>query len=103
MVCYRKFFTSGFAVKGQPHPPTSPKNRRHANAAPQARNTWASSPAASCSFSCQVGSHRHRGTQFRQWAIGRLNEYLVKGCARDDKRLKTPPGKGQKDYKPPQP
>ena len=40
----------------------------------------------------------HRGTQFRQWAIGRLNEYLVKGFAMDDERLKNPPGKGQKDY-----
>ena len=40
----------------------------------------------------------HRGTQFRQWAIGRLNEYLVKGFTRDDERLKNPPGKGQKDY-----
>jgi hypothetical protein len=40
----------------------------------------------------------HRGTQFRQWAIGRLNEYLVKGFTMDDDRLKNPPGKGQKDY-----
>jgi len=40
----------------------------------------------------------HRGTQFRQWAIGRLNEYLVKGLTMDDERLKNPPGKGQKDY-----
>lgn len=40
----------------------------------------------------------HRGTQFRQWAIGRLNEYLVKGFIMDDERLKNPPGKGQKDY-----
>lgn len=30
----------------------------------------------------------HRGTQFRQWAIGRLNEYLVKGFTMDDERLK---------------
>ena len=30
----------------------------------------------------------HRGTQFRRWAIGRLNEYLVKGFAMDDERLK---------------
>ena len=29
----------------------------------------------------------HRGTQFRQWAIGRLNEYLVKGFTMDDERL----------------
>lgn len=40
----------------------------------------------------------HRGTQFRQWAIGRLNEYLVKGFTMDDERLKNPPGPGQKDY-----
>ena len=40
----------------------------------------------------------HRGTQFRQWAIGRLNEYLVKGFTMDDERLTNPPGKGQKDY-----
>ena len=40
----------------------------------------------------------HRGTQFRQWAISRLNEYLVKGFTMDDERLKNPPGKGQKDY-----
>jgi hypothetical protein len=40
----------------------------------------------------------HRGTQFRQWANGRLNEYLVKGFTMDDERLKNPPGKGQKDY-----
>ena len=40
----------------------------------------------------------HPGTQFRQWAIGRLNEYLVKGFTMDDERLKNPPGKGQKDY-----
>ena len=40
----------------------------------------------------------HRGTQFRQWAISRLNEHLVKGFTMDDERLKNPPGKGQKDY-----
>ncbi|MDP1983322.1 MAG: RhuM family protein, partial [Sulfuritalea sp.] len=40
----------------------------------------------------------HRGTQFRQWAIGRLNEYLLKGFTMDDERLKNPPGKGHKDY-----
>jgi hypothetical protein len=40
----------------------------------------------------------HRGTQFRQWATARLNEYLVKGFAMDDERLKNPPGKGQPDY-----
>jgi hypothetical protein len=40
----------------------------------------------------------HRGTQFRQWATARLNEYLVKGFTMDDERLKNPPGKRQKDY-----
>jgi hypothetical protein len=40
----------------------------------------------------------HRGTQFRQWATARLSEYLVKGFAMDDERLKNPPGNGQKDY-----
>ena len=39
-----------------------------------------------------------RGTQFRQWATARLSEYLVKGFAIDDERLKNPPGKGQIDY-----
>jgi hypothetical protein len=40
----------------------------------------------------------HRGTQFRQWANARLNEYLVKGFAMDDERLKNPKGLGQTDY-----
>lgn len=40
----------------------------------------------------------HRGTQFRQWATARLAEYLVKGFAMDDERLKNPPGPGQTDY-----
>ena len=39
-----------------------------------------------------------RGTQFRQWATQRLGEYLVKGFAMDDERLKNPPGKGHQDY-----
>ena len=39
-----------------------------------------------------------RGTRFRQWATARLNEYLVKGFAMDDERLKNPPGAGQDDY-----
>lgn len=30
----------------------------------------------------------HRGVQFRQWATERLSEYLVKGFAMDDERLK---------------
>jgi hypothetical protein len=40
----------------------------------------------------------HRGTQFRQWATARLSEYLVKGFAMDDERLKNPPVAGQTDY-----
>jgi hypothetical protein len=40
----------------------------------------------------------HRGTQFRQWAAARLEEYLVKGFTMDDERLKNPPGPGQTDY-----
>ena len=32
-----------------------------------------------------------RGTQFRRWANTRLQEYLVKGFAMDDERLKNPP------------
>jgi hypothetical protein len=39
-----------------------------------------------------------RGTQFRQWAIERLDEYLVKGFTMDDERLKNPPGPGHVDY-----
>lgn len=39
-----------------------------------------------------------RGTQFRQWATARLSEYLVKGFAMDDERLKNPPGPGHRDY-----
>ncbi len=39
-----------------------------------------------------------RGTQFRQWATARLQEYLVKGFAMDDERLKNPPGPGVPDY-----
>jgi len=30
----------------------------------------------------------HRGTQFRRWATERLKEYIVKGFAMDDERLK---------------
>ena len=40
----------------------------------------------------------HRGTQFRQWATARLEEYLVKGFTMDDERLKNPPGPGVPDY-----
>ena len=39
-----------------------------------------------------------RGTQFRQWATARLEEYLVKGFVMDDERLKNPPGPGVPDY-----
>jgi hypothetical protein len=39
-----------------------------------------------------------RGTQFRQWATARLQEYLVKGFTMDDERLKNPPGPGVPDY-----
>lgn len=39
----------------------------------------------------------HRGTQFRQWATERLNEYLVKGFTMDDDRLKDMKNLGQ-DY-----
>jgi len=35
-----------------------------------------------------------RGTQFRRWANTRLQEYLVKGFAMDDERLKNPPVTG---------
>jgi len=30
----------------------------------------------------------HRGTQFRIWATQRIRDYVVKGFAIDDKRLK---------------
>jgi hypothetical protein len=40
----------------------------------------------------------HRGTQFRQWATARLDEYLRKGFTLDDARLKNPPGPGGPDY-----
>lgn len=40
----------------------------------------------------------HRGTQFRQWATARLQEYLRKGFVMDDERLKNPPGPGVPDY-----
>lgn len=39
-----------------------------------------------------------RGTQFRQWATARLEEFLVKGFVLDDERLKNPPGPGVPDY-----
>lgn len=40
----------------------------------------------------------HRGTQFRQWATEQLREYLVKGFAMDDARLKDPSGPGDEAY-----
>ncbi len=39
-----------------------------------------------------------RGTQFRQWATARLQEYLLKGFVMDDERLKNPPGPDVPDY-----
>lgn len=39
-----------------------------------------------------------RGTQFRQWATARLQEYLLKGFVLDDERLKNPPGPGVPDH-----
>ena len=39
-----------------------------------------------------------RGTQFRQWATPRLEEYLVKGFIMDDARLRNPPGPSVPDY-----
>jgi hypothetical protein len=39
-----------------------------------------------------------RGTQFRQWALARLHEFLVKGFVMDDDRLASPPGPGVPDY-----
>lgn len=38
----------------------------------------------------------HRGTQFRQWATGRLREYIIKGFTLDDKRLRE--GRAATDY-----
>ena len=35
-----------------------------------------------------------RGTQFRQWATKRLNEYIRKGFTMDDERLKNLGGSG---------
>ena len=39
-----------------------------------------------------------RGSQFRQWATERLPEYVTKGFAMDEERLKNPPGPGVPDY-----
>jgi hypothetical protein len=40
----------------------------------------------------------HRGTQFRQWATDRLAEYVVKGFAMDDERLKAAAGSGERYF-----
>jgi hypothetical protein len=40
----------------------------------------------------------NRGTQFRQWATQILKEYLVKGFAMDDERLKNPGRDFGEDY-----
>ena len=37
--------------------------------------------------------HGVRGTQFRQWALRNLSEFLVKGFVMDDERLKRPDGR----------
>ena len=37
--------------------------------------------------------HSIRGTQFRQWALRNLSEFLVKGYVMDDERLKRPDGR----------
>lgn len=42
----------------------------------------------------------HRGTQFRIWATQRLREYIVKGFALDDERLKQRAGGNYVDYDP---
>ncbi|SFL12182.1 virulence RhuM family protein [Falsiroseomonas stagni] len=39
-----------------------------------------------------------RGTEFRQWATARLEEYLRKGFVLDDVRLRNPPGPDVPDY-----
>jgi hypothetical protein len=39
-----------------------------------------------------------RGTQFRQWATARLEEFLIKGFCVDDERLKNPKADGVADY-----
>ncbi len=39
----------------------------------------------------------HRGTQFRRWATERLREYIVKGFALDDDRLKQADGRSYFD------
>jgi len=40
----------------------------------------------------------HRGTRFRQWATERLREYIVKGFAMDDQRLKEEASLPDKDF-----
>ncbi len=45
--------------------------------------------------------HSHRGTQFRIWATQRLREYIIKGFALDDERLKRAGGGNYFDELPP--
>ena len=40
----------------------------------------------------------HRATQFRKWATEVLHEYIIKGFAMDDERLKNPSQPFGKDY-----
>ena len=40
----------------------------------------------------------HVGTRFRQWALAILKEYMIKGFAMDDERLKNPHNIFGKDY-----
>jgi hypothetical protein len=44
----------------------------------------------------------HRGTQFRIWATQRLREYLIKGFALDDPRLRQADGSNYLDHWGPQ-
>lgn len=59
------------------------------------RKTWHYNLEMILAIGYRVRSHR--GTQFRQWATERLNEYLVKGFTMDDDRLKEVRNLGQ-DY-----
>ena len=42
-----------------------------------------------CDYLCRLLVKSKRGTQFRIWATGILKEYMRKGFARDDERLKN--------------
>ena len=48
------------------------------------------SPEATCKESLQVRIEGSRCVQFRRWATTVLSEYLVKGFAMNDERLKDP-------------